>query len=700
MKKEKNVVEQIIDFVSNKRNLPLLLLLLGGTTTVVTTAVAIRSSRVPTNSSVSTSGPSQGSNSNGVPSSSTPTSFPSTVTMTFDSKGGTSVAAITITNFTTNTGPENPTREFHNFQAWYYDEAFTRSVNFSTDFLNGFYPATGDLTVYAKWIPYQSIISFKYLDSSDREQISRSFFVPMLTCSADYNLTIPALPVSNNLNMYTYADWDLSVLPDCLNSEAHLNIDIFANKVFKEYTFRLITPTFYTKATDMAMVTGVDLVFLTPDHRVISRGRNVFGAPNVVSQFDNSTIATYDVTPLLPLHTDEHVIRVFSIFEQSQSGNNPETGMLFLTNQHRVIDFNNVTDHGTGNKFEDLTPRLGLLENETITFMDSGSLFFMILTSTNRLIAYGNVPGYTQSDLGQVINTTTAFGDDVVIDFTIGLTNVALRTEAGSVGVFGRANYGNLGLVDVYQTALVKLDDFTNVTFIKAIENRLYLIGDKGSSVNKVFGTGVYLNITSDSNVETFTELTHFDTANDYYQPLAANESIVEIAGFLNDTVFLTSLGRTLAIGTNTYKNTGPTSNIVNTLRDETEFFGVVSQETLDDRGTGVYFMPIFGITFSMDADTRIRAKGNNSFNLLSSTIASSQITDEFYTPTYATYSLFSSTLVGYNQPLVFPTVPVIEGYTATGWFTQLTNGTNGTSFSKMYAQDMTFYAIYSESVN
>jgi len=73
----------------------------------------------------------------------TPT--PTTYTVTFNSKGGSSVDSQTVASGETATKPTDPTQEDKNFVNWYTDEDATTSVyDFST-------PVTADITLYAGW---------------------------------------------------------------------------------------------------------------------------------------------------------------------------------------------------------------------------------------------------------------------------------------------------------------------------------------------------------------------------------------------------------------------------------------------------------------------------------------------------------------------------------------------------------------------
>jgi uncharacterized repeat protein (TIGR02543 family) len=69
-----------------------------------------------------------------------------TITVTFNSNGGSSVSGQTVSPGATATRPKNPTRAGYTFNNWYSDPDLTSVYNFST-------PVDSSITLYAKWIP-------------------------------------------------------------------------------------------------------------------------------------------------------------------------------------------------------------------------------------------------------------------------------------------------------------------------------------------------------------------------------------------------------------------------------------------------------------------------------------------------------------------------------------------------------------------
>ena len=68
-------------------------------------------------------------------------------TVTFESNGGSAVAAVTVDKDGKVEKPADPTKEDCIFDGWFKDATFGESWNFDTD------TVTGDVTLYAKWTP-------------------------------------------------------------------------------------------------------------------------------------------------------------------------------------------------------------------------------------------------------------------------------------------------------------------------------------------------------------------------------------------------------------------------------------------------------------------------------------------------------------------------------------------------------------------
>ena len=82
-----------------------------------------------------------------------------TYTVTFDSNGGGAVESQTVLMNNTATTPDNPIKEGgYTFAGWYSDSELTTEYNFSTQ-------VTGNITLYAKWIPFY-VVTFNSNEGS------------------------------------------------------------------------------------------------------------------------------------------------------------------------------------------------------------------------------------------------------------------------------------------------------------------------------------------------------------------------------------------------------------------------------------------------------------------------------------------------------------------------------------------------------
>lgn len=652
----------------------LILLILGvsfssGTSTQTTSSSSSNSSSTPSTSSSGSS-----------------LQAPESVIMTFDSMGGSLVDSITITNGEQNTAPANPSRDFSNFQGWYYEETYVRPLNFQFDFIST--PALNDLVVYAKWSTNSATFQFVYLNQSNNEVLVSTQFIPMLSCADDfegdqYGLTIPTLPVSQNINEFTYEPWDLSVLPACLNDVSHYNVKIFAPRLFKEYTRTLAASFNVNQIKDIELTSALSGVVLSYDDKVYSVGSNgIFNVPQLNGTSDSNAVGVFPITALIPLNPNEKVVDLVAMYTGSNPSFSIRPGILMVTNQSRILDYRNVTLHNTGNGFVDITSKFNFAVGETITEVVSGSEFLVVLTSNNRLVGLGNLPSYPGTNFNNptVVNSTGVFGADTMDDISAGYRSVAVRTSTGKAAVFGANIYGQIGLdPNVYSNSAIRLlSDFTNVSLIEATQERIYMVADQGARVQKVFGSGLYIYDTlgGDANQDGFIEITKFDTANDYYQPLAGNETITQIVGAPLDTLFMTSTGRILTIGPNMSRMTHPNA-ITNTtlpdqlnattLRDTTSYLGTFDAST--DR-----LLTVRGLSnsealfFAINQTGSIRGSGVNKAGMLGSLIAANQVTSGMSVLHYNGFQSLGVETIAFGTGFSVPDPEAIPGYVFTGW--------------------------------
>ncbi len=80
--------------------------------------------------------------------------IPAAFTVTFDSTGGSEVAAQGVNNGSAAIKPQDPTKEGYIFEGWYTDSGCTDAYDFETIL-------TEDITLYAQWIPLEVSVQFE-----------------------------------------------------------------------------------------------------------------------------------------------------------------------------------------------------------------------------------------------------------------------------------------------------------------------------------------------------------------------------------------------------------------------------------------------------------------------------------------------------------------------------------------------------------
>ncbi len=109
-------------------------------------------------------------------------------TVTFDSQGGTGVAAVKVKKGETVTKPEDPTKEGVDFVGWYQETSLINKFDFST-------PITRDWTLYAGWKNVEYTITF---DSQGGSAVSP------IKVKKDETATAPTSPTKK---FYSFTGW-------------------------------------------------------------------------------------------------------------------------------------------------------------------------------------------------------------------------------------------------------------------------------------------------------------------------------------------------------------------------------------------------------------------------------------------------------------------------------------------------------------
>ena len=133
-------------------------------------------------------------------------------TVSFDSNGGSSVAAQSVNYNTATSKPADPSKTGFTFAGWFTDKDCTTAYDFSSK-------VTGDITLYAKWNINSCTVSF---DSNGGSSVAAQ--------SVNYN-TAASKPADPSMTGYTFAGWFTG--KDCktaydFNSNVTGNITLYA----------------------------------------------------------------------------------------------------------------------------------------------------------------------------------------------------------------------------------------------------------------------------------------------------------------------------------------------------------------------------------------------------------------------------------------------------------------------------------------
>ena len=109
-------------------------------------------------------------------------------TVSFDSNGGSSVAAQSVNYNTAASKPADPSMTGYTFAGWFTDKDCTTAYDFSSK-------VTGDITLYAKWNINSYTVSF---DSNSGSSVAAQ--------SVNYN-TAASKPADPSMTGYTFAGW-------------------------------------------------------------------------------------------------------------------------------------------------------------------------------------------------------------------------------------------------------------------------------------------------------------------------------------------------------------------------------------------------------------------------------------------------------------------------------------------------------------
>ena len=347
------------------------------------------------------------------------------VTITFDTNGGSVINPLSALQGTAITTPSNPTRTGYTFAGWFSDEALTNAYTF---------PATmpsSNITVYAKWTINQYTITFDTNDGTSINPITQ-----------DYNTSLTA-PVDPTRTGYTFAGWfsdealtNAYTFPATMPSS---NITVYAKWTINQYTITYRTFDSFNPASDFFLSAGETItqveagtfhtIILTSMGRVLTTGYQSEGQLG-----DGVLTSTYrttptDITPRFNLNAtiNERIVQV--VAGSYHSGAISSTGRVFTWGRNTEGQGGNGNNTTNQNVPQEITPSFGLVGGDTIVSLQLGFAHSVALSSTGRVFTMG---ASSQGQLGNGTTTQTSSPIEITNQFTLNTGETVTSVYAGN----------------------------------------------------------------------------------------------------------------------------------------------------------------------------------------------------------------------------------------------------------------------------
>lgn len=421
----------------------------------------------------------------------------STVTIDFDSQGGSAVDSISAIPGTSISKPSpDPVLYGHEFDGWFTDDTCQVAYQFTT-------MPTQDITLYACWTNITSSGGlFAWGDNWDGDLgngtmggypvLLPSEMTMFVFNSGETIIDVVAgqdhgIALTSEYRVFTWGRNDYGQLGNGLTVDSFIPIDI--------------TSQFNLPSTD-----HVELIFTghSQNFAVTSEGEIYAWGDNIFGQLGDGT-TTNQLTPVLI--TSQFSLSVGESIIQIQGG---VWHSVALTNLGRVFTWGSgghgQIGNGTFSSTQltplDITANFNLDPGDQIIKIESGFLHVIALSNNHEVFGWGNSQ-YGQVGIGTITNRNTPtsttsqfelpFGSQV-IDIVAGFYHNHAILENGDVVSWGRNDYGNLGLNNMqpfYSTPMSMLSQFNlnpNESIIKIFSN-----GDHSfaiTSENRVFSWG------------------------------------------------------------------------------------------------------------------------------------------------------------------------------------------------------------------
>ncbi len=378
------------------------------------------------------------------------------VTVNFDSNGGSEVSPITSDGLSSVVLPSNPVKEGYAFVGWFLDDA-TFGIPFTAhSFLDE--PITSDLTVYAKWDTDSYTLQF--LDSD-----GTVLFTANYAYQADLTGLTPPIATKEG---YSFTSWNIN-----------LPLTMPANHVTltAQYTINQYTISFESNGGNLVKEITQDFMTVVNGPIDPMKDSYYFGGwfidEELTTIYNFTTMPAEDFTLYAKWETDQYTINYYMVGVDQIGAISLSEGETIIdislgvenssiiTSEGRVFTWGANADGqlgiGTATTFKsvltDITDSFGLIEGEKVIKIFLGSQVSIALTSTGRIFTWGYCGNGQLGDTsetsrytpGEITNQFNLTEGETIVDISLGRTIVSAITSTGRIFTWGWNQHGQIG---------------------------------------------------------------------------------------------------------------------------------------------------------------------------------------------------------------------------------------------------------------
>jgi uncharacterized repeat protein (TIGR02543 family) len=619
-------------------------------------------------------------------------------TITFNSNGGTYITAITQDYASEVSEPEEPIRENYTFEGWFRNSALTNAYTFTT------MPAQ-NISLYAKWTITTYTITYELNNGTNHTNNPTSFNV-----DSSFDLLEPTKTGHTFDGWYLDSDFSGNVNSNIVVGTIG-NLKLYAKWTINSYTISYtIYDVDYDPLKNIVLNLGESITQVSlynHSSALTSSGRLFTWGYNPHAQLGDGTTTQRntpnEITARFNLNEGERIIQVSLGGYGNHSSALTSSGRLFTwgENNYGQLGDGTTTQRNTPNE---ITARFNLNEGEKIIQVSLGGYHSSALTSSGRLFTWGynlygqlgNVFSLDRKDRTTPTDITARFNlssGETIIQVSLGDYHSSALTSNGRVFTWGWNYYGQTGsrernspgdnsrYTPVEITARFNLNEGERIIQVSlgfrhssalTSSGRLFTWGhnDRGQ-----LGDG--------TTTERYTpvEITaHFN--------LNEGERIIQVSLGYRHSSALTSTGRLFTWGANYIYQLGTGTNVYNitTPTEITARFNLSLGETITQVSLGADH------SSALTSTGRLFTWGSNSSGELGDGTTTKRIT-----PTQMNFNIATGESIDYvfNETLS-ENIPVREGHTFSGWFTDSTL-TKPYTFLTMPAQNITLYGKWNK---